>query len=110
MAKKNNTKTSEYVANNDSSHLEKGTIDTPQVAIESRILTIRGQQVILDRDLAGFYGVETKTLNQAVKRNPERFPEYYRFQLTKEEIDEVVTNCDHLSVLKYSPNRSYSLY
>ena len=77
-------------------------------AVERKILTIRGQQVLIDRDLASFYGVETKTLNQAVKRNLDRFPAYYRFQLSKEETDEVVTNCDHLSVLKYSPNRAYA--
>ena len=80
----------------------------PQSAVETRILTIRGQQVIIDRDLASFYGVETKTLNQAVKRNLERFPLHYRFQLTKEETEEVVTSCDHLSVLKFSPNRAYA--
>lgn len=57
----------------------------------------------MDRDLANFYGVETKSLNQAVKRNMERFPVYYRFQLTKGETEEVVTKCDHLSGLKYSP-------
>ncbi|MBO4557788.1 MAG: ORF6N domain-containing protein [Bacteroidales bacterium] len=71
-------------------------------------MTIRGKQVILDRDLASLYGVETKSLNQAVKRNLERFPLHYRFQLTKDETDEVVTNCDHLSALKYSPNRAYA--
>ena len=76
--------------------------------VESRILTIRGQQVILDRDLADFYGVETKSLNQAVKRNLERFPSYYRFQLTKTETEEVVTNCDRLAVLKFSSNRAYA--
>lgn len=53
--------------------------------IESLILTIRGKQVILDRDLARLYGVQTKVLNQAVKRNIERFPEDFLFQLTKEE-------------------------
>ena len=77
-------------------------------AIEKCIITIRGQQVIMDRDLANFYGVETKSLNQAVKRNMERFPAYYRFQLTKGETEEVVTKCDHLSVLKYSPYRAYA--
>lgn len=53
--------------------------------IESKILTIRGQQVMLDRDLAELYGVETRVLNQAVKRNAERFPERFMFQLTQEE-------------------------
>ena len=54
--------------------------------IRSRILTIRGVQVILDRDIAFLYGVETKVLNQAVKRNRERFPDRFMFQLTEEEL------------------------
>ena len=57
--------------------------------IESKILVIRGQQVMLDRDLAELYGVETKVLNQAVKRNIERFPEQFMFNLNKEEQDSV---------------------
>jgi hypothetical protein len=71
--------------------------------IESLILTIRGQKVILDADLAGLYGVPTKALNQAIKRNSERFPEDFLFRLTEKERDEVVTNCDHLMRLKFSP-------
>ncbi len=55
-------------------------------AIRARILTIRGVQVMLDRDLAELYGVPTKVLNQAVKRNIERFPERFMFQLTKDEL------------------------
>ena len=53
--------------------------------IEQLIVNVRGRQVMLDRDLASLYGVETKVLNQAVKRNIERFPDDFRFQLTKEE-------------------------
>ena len=53
--------------------------------IESLIKVIRGQQVMLDKDLATLYGVETRTLNQAVKRNIQRFPADFRFQLTMEE-------------------------
>ena len=53
--------------------------------IQSRIYEIRGQKVMLDRDLAELYGVQTKVLNQAVKRNPDRFPEDFMFQLTNEE-------------------------
>lgn len=56
-----------------------------QDAIQSRIFTIRGVQVMLDRDLAFFYGVETKRINEQIKRNPNRFPEDFVFQLTKEE-------------------------
>lgn len=55
--------------------------------IQRRIYEIRGQKVILDRDLAALYQVETRVLNQAVKRNIERFPEDFMFQLTKEEAD-----------------------
>ena len=56
-------------------------------SIRSRILTIRGVQVMLDRDLAELYGVPTKALNQAVKRNSERFPEQFMFQLNKGELE-----------------------
>lgn len=80
----------------------------PIEAIESRIQTIRGKQVMLDRDLAELYGVETKALNQAVKRNIERFPERYRFQLNERERDKLVTNCDHLESLKYSTVNPYA--
>ncbi|MBO4699744.1 ORF6N domain-containing protein [bacterium] len=59
---------------------------TPQIKIEDKILVIRGQHVMIDRDLAELYGVETRSLNQAVKRNIERFPERFMFQLTKEEM------------------------
>lgn len=55
------------------------------INIESKILLIRGQHVMLDRDLAGLYGVETKVLNQAVKRNIERFPEQFCFQMNETE-------------------------
>ena len=75
----------------------------PLVQIESRILEIRGQKVMIDADLADIYGVPTKALNQAVKRNLERFPRDFMFQLTKSEKEEVVTNCDHLTKLKFSP-------
>lgn len=56
-----------------------------QEKIRNKILMIRGQRVMIDRDLAEFYGVETKVLNQAVKRNIERFPGDFMFRLTKEE-------------------------
>jgi hypothetical protein len=72
-------------------------------AVEARVLTIRGENVILDNDLALIYGVSTKALNQAVRRNGERFPPDFRFQLTKPERTQVVTTCDHLRHLKFSP-------
>ena len=61
-------------------------------SIRSRILTVRGVQVLLSPDLADLYQVETRSFNQAVKRNIKRFPENFRFQLTKEELEEVITN------------------
>lgn len=74
----------------------------PIEIIETKILLIRDQKVILDADLAALYGTSTKALNQAVKRNTTRFPEDFMFQLTDKEKNEVVTICDHLSKLKYS--------
>ena len=70
----------------------------PAEIIEQRIFLIRGEKVMIDRDLAELYQVPTKVLNQAVRRNIERFPEGFMFQLSKQERDELVTNCDHLSV------------
>lgn len=64
--------------------------------------------MMLDRDLAVLYGVETKVLNQAVKRNIERFPERFRFQLTEFETDKLVTNCDRLRNLKHSSTFPYA--
>jgi len=74
----------------------------PVGKIEQRIFLIRGEKVIIDADLAEFYGVSTKRLNEQIKRNRDRFPEDFLFQLTPEEKTEVVANCDHLSNLKYS--------
>ncbi len=58
----------------------------PEERIENKIYLIRGQKVMIDRDLAELYGVETKVLNQAVNRNIERFPEDFMFQLSREEL------------------------
>jgi len=63
---------------------------------------------MLDADLAGLYNVDTGTLNQAVKRNIERFPENFMFQLTDREKNEVITNCYNLQKLKYSPHKPYA--
>lgn len=70
--------------------------------LESRIFTIRGVQVILDRDLAELYGVKTFRLNEQVKRNIKRFPDRYRFQLTEDETNELIANCDRFQSLKHS--------
>ncbi len=72
-------------------------------AIQQRIFLIRGVKVIIDADLAEFYGVPTKRLNEQVKRNAGRFPEDFMLQLDHEEKDELVAKCDRLSKLKYSP-------
>jgi len=70
--------------------------------IENRIFTIRGKQVLLDRDVAELFQQKTKRLNEQVKRNVDRFPEHYFFRLTKNEKEELVANCDRLSGLKHS--------
>jgi len=67
--------------------------------IERKIIDLRGQKVILDNDVAKLYGVETKRINEAVRNNPEKFPEGYVFSLNNNEKDKVVENFDHL---KYS--------
>lgn len=74
----------------------------PTEKIERGIFVLRGQRVMLDTDLAELYGVPTKALNQAVKRNADRFPTDFMFQLTEAEKQQVVTNCDHLRKLKFS--------
>jgi len=81
---------------------------TPLTQIESRILLIRGQKVMIDADLAALYGVPTKALNQAIKRNAQRFPQDFMFQLTPTEKQEVVTNCDHLAKLKFSKSLPFA--
>ncbi len=69
---------------------------------------LRGKQVIIDRDVAELYGVETKAINQAVKRNADKFPPNYMFQLGDDEKQEVVTNCDHLGNLRFSRTLPYA--
>ncbi len=72
------------------------------VELERKILLIRHKRVMIDRDLAVLYGISTKRLNEQVKRNKARFPESFMFQLTENEKNEVVANCDHLIALNYS--------
>ena len=74
----------------------------PIERIAQSILVIRGQKVMIDADLAALYGVATKRLNEQVKRNIDRFPADFMFQLSPLEKDEVVANCDHLAKLKFS--------
>jgi len=79
----------------------------PAEVVERRILLLRGQRVMLDRHLAELYGVATRALNQAVKRNRSRFPDDFMFSLTREEIMRIsqsVTSSDRESSLKFSKN------
>ena len=75
--------------------------------LEYRIFKIRNQQVMVDRDIAELYQVEVKRLNEQVKRNLERFPLQFRFQLNKEETLKLVANCDRLKILKHSSSNPY---
>ena len=79
----------------------------PDESIMNKILLIRGKKVIISNDLAELFGVTTKRLNEQVKRNIKRFPENFMFQLTEQEKDKGVANCDQLKKLKYSPYLSY---
>lgn len=80
----------------------------PASKIENRIMVIRDQSVILDRDLAELYGVETRALNQAVRRNIKRFPDDFMFRLNKKEKRELITNCDRFQTLKHSTVMPYA--
>ncbi len=79
-----------------------------QEQIENRIFTMRGVQVMIDRDLAEMYQVEVKRLNEQVRRNIERFPEAFRFQLNESEKNELVANCDRFETIKHSSNNPYA--
>ena len=74
--------------------------------VERRLITLRGQRVLLDRDVADLYGVETKRVNEAVKNNPRKFPGRYVFKLEADEIDAfVVENFDRKNI---SPKSRYA--
>jgi len=76
-------------------------------SIQNKIITIRNLQVIVDRDLAELFQIETKRLNEQVKRNAQRFPEGYHFQLTPKERIELVANCDRFKNIKHSSSNPY---
>ncbi|MGE0644914.1 MAG: ORF6N domain-containing protein [Nitrospira sp.] len=80
----------------------------PSKPLKSLILTIRGHKVMIDADLAELYGVETRTLNQAVKRNADRFQKDFMFRLTTGEKSEVITNCDHLRRMKFAQSLPFA--
>ena len=76
--------------------------------IRNMIYTFRGKQVMVDRDLADLYQVQTKRLNEQVKRNLGRFPEEFCFRLSNEEKNELVANCDRFEKLKHSTSNPYA--
>jgi len=79
-----------------------------QTIIENRIFTIRDMQVMIDHDLAEMYDLLTKRLNEQVKRNMDRFPKQFCFQLTESEKIELVANCDRFENLKHSSSLPYA--
>ena len=70
--------------------------------IEDLLIPIKNQQMLIDRDVAQLYGVATKRINEAVKNNPDKFPEGYLTELNDEEKKQLVQNFDHLQSLKYA--------
>ena len=73
------------------------------ILIENKIYEVRGTKVMLDFDLAELYGIETRTLKQAVRRNIERFPEDFMFMLTKEEANNLI----HIGAVSYTHLRAH---
>jgi hypothetical protein len=84
----------------------EGKMLTTQI-IENKIFNFRGNQVMIDKDLAELYQVEVKRLNEQVKRNVERFPPHFRFQLSDIEKNELVAICDRFELLKHSSSNPY---
>ncbi|MEA3513801.1 MAG: ORF6N domain-containing protein [Campylobacterota bacterium] len=72
--------------------------------LENRLIEYKNELVLIDSDVAELYGVETKDVNKAVKNNPDKFPNSYVLELSKDEKEKVVENFHHLSKLKYSPH------
>jgi hypothetical protein len=87
---------------------EIAAITIRQENLQSMIFTVRGAQVMIDRDLASIYQVENKRLNEQVKRNITRFPKEFRFQLTDVEKEELVANCDRFEPLKHASSNPYA--
>jgi phage regulator Rha-like protein len=79
-------------------------VQTFNSVVESKVITLRNQHVILDSDVAELYNVETRDINKAVKNNPDKFPKGYIFELQNEEKQEVVEIFHHLEKLKFSPS------
>ena len=88
-------------------NMDKNVSIIPNEIISNKIYFIRNQKVMLDRDLAELFEVETKRINEQVKRNNLKFPEHFMFQLTENEKEQLVANCDHLNKLKFSTSLPY---
>lgn len=80
----------------------------PDEVVMNKIIILRDQKVMLDRDLAALYGTTTVRLNEQVRRNKKRFPEDFMFQLTEKEKNEIVASFDSLKSLKFSPHLPYA--
>jgi len=80
----------------------------PAERIDNAILEIRGERVMLDVDLAEVYGVTTRRLKEQVRRNRDRFPDGFMFELTLDEKDELVAKCDRFRALRHSSSRPYA--
>ena len=76
--------------------------------IQNRIITIHDKQVMIDSDISELFGAKTKRLNEQVKRNIDRFPQEFCFQLTDIEKNELVANCDRFKNLKHSSSNPYA--
>jgi len=87
---------------------EKSDLIPSEKIVENRILLIRGQKVLLAPDLATLYGVTTKRLHEQVRRNRNRFPKDFMFQLTEKERDELASNCGQFENMKYSSVLPYA--
>lgn len=85
----------------------KISINIPDEIIINKIIVLRDKKVMIDKDLAGLYGVTTKRLNEQVKRNYKRFPADFMFQITKEEKEQIASQFKHLNRLKFSASLPY---
>jgi hypothetical protein len=75
------------------------------IVVDDKIFIIRGIQVMIDKDLAELYQVQTSRLNEQVKRNIEKFPSDFMFELTDDEKNELIAKCDNLQKLKFNPSK-----
>jgi hypothetical protein len=87
--------------------MEKSNQVLNNIIVDDKIFIIRGIQVMVDRDLAELYQVETKRLNEQVKRNIEKFPMDFMFRLTEDEKNQLVAKCDRFEILKHSSSNPY---